>query len=122
MGPSNFNATVAPDESWLIVCVQGHPDNLGLSDYWISFRQAGGGWLPAVNLGEEFNGPGLRASSVSLSPDGRYLFFSTNRTASMDFFPDDRVTRDGMLTMLTSSGNGSTDIWWVAAGVLDSHR
>ena len=37
------------------------------------------GWLPAVNMGDRFNGPGLRASSVSLSPDGRYLFFSTNR-------------------------------------------
>lgn len=118
VGESNYNATVAPDESWIIVCVMGHAENLGASDYWISFSQEGGGWTPAVNLGERFNGPGLRASSVSVSPDGRYLFFSTNRSEAGEFFADGRIDRSGMLAMHGGGGGGSTDIWWVDLTVL----
>jgi hypothetical protein len=119
VGPSNFNATVAPDESWIILCVNGHPDNLGDSDYWISFRDAGQGWRPAVNLGPRFNGPGLRAASVSLSPDGRHLFFSTNRILEENFWPDGRVTRDQLLVQHAGHGHGSTDIWWVDMFVIN---
>lgn len=112
IGEANYNATVAPDEVWIILCVNGHGENLGISDYWISFRE-GDDWGPAKNLGAPFNGPELRASSVSLSPDGRYLFFSTNREKVEKIFPNNRVTRTGLLNMHTSHGNGSTDIWWV---------
>jgi Tol biopolymer transport system component len=122
VGEANYNATVAPDESWIIVCVDGHPENQGDSDYWISFREEGKGWRPAVNLGDPFNGAGLRASSVSLSPDGRHLFFSTNRSITENFFPNDRITRTGLLALHSSPGNGSTDIWWVDIDVLDKLR
>jgi Tol biopolymer transport system component len=122
VGQSNYNATVAPDESWIILCVTGHHENLGTSDYWVSFRGDEGNWLPAVNLGEKFNGPGLRAASVSQSPDGRYLFFSSNRSNAKIFFPNDRVTRQGLLGLHASWGNGSTDIWWVDATVIKSLR
>ncbi|MBE0529672.1 MAG: PD40 domain-containing protein [Rhodospirillales bacterium] len=86
-----YNATVAPDESWLIACVVDHPDNLGGADYWISFRRPDGAWLPAVNLGEPFNGPGEQAASASLSPDGSVLFFSSRRTVG-ELFPGGVVT------------------------------
>lgn len=118
VGESNYNATVAPDESWIILCVMGHAENLGAADYWISFSEEGGGWTPAVNLGVRFNGPGLRASSVSVSPDGRYLFFSSNRSEAGEFFADGRIDRSGLLAMHGGGGGGSTDIWWVDLTVL----
>lgn len=121
LGEANFNATVAPDESWIILCVNGHPDNQGVSDYWISFRGEDG-WAPAVNLGEPFNGPGLRASSASLSPDGRFLFFSTNKTNTEKFFQNDPITRERLMAFQASFGNGSTDIWWVDVEAIKSFR
>jgi hypothetical protein len=118
VGPDNFNATVAPDESWLIYCINGHPENLGDTDYWIVTRDDQGWWGPARNLGAPFNGPGWRGASVALAPDGRYLFFSSDRPATQEFFPTGRVTRDGLLAMHRSPGNGGLDIWWVDAQIL----
>lgn len=117
-----YNATVAPDESWIVACVAGHEENLGRVDYWISFRGEDGGWQPAVNMGEAFNGPGLRASSLSLSPDGKYLFFSTNRGREDAPFPEGIITRARLQELHVQAGNGSYDIWWVAASVLDRFR
>lgn len=117
-----YNATVAADESWIVACVAGHEQNLGRADYWISFRGEDGAWVPAVNLGETFNGPGLRASSVSESPDGQYLFFSTNRAREDAPFPDGQISRARIQDLHVEAGNGSYDIWWVAASVLDRYR
>ncbi|MFO7608198.1 MAG: hypothetical protein R6X35_03205 [Candidatus Krumholzibacteriia bacterium] len=116
-----FNATVAPDQSWIIACVAGHPDNLGPTDYWLSFRGDDGAWLPAVNLGPRFNGPGERASSVSLAPDGSVLFFSSRRTVG-EPFPGGRVTPARLRARHGGPGAGSGDLWWVAAGVLEEYR
>ncbi len=121
-GPSCYNAFVAPDESFLIVCVVGHGDNLGNSDYWISFRNGKNEWQPAVNMGPKFNGPGQSAASVYLSPDGQFLFFSSDRTDPNVFFPENRLTRKGLLKHHSSPGNGNSDIYWVHARALDELR
>lgn len=121
-GTSTYNAFVAPDESFLIACVAGHEENLGPADYWISFRDAAGQWQAAVNLGERFNGPGLRASSASLSPDGKVLFFSTTRPdPALGPLPE-RWTRRELLRRHALPGTGSSDIWWVDASVLAEYH
>ncbi|MCP4572296.1 MAG: hypothetical protein GY838_08070 [bacterium] len=117
-----YNATVAPDESWLVSCVAGHDGNLGAADYWISFRGEDGAWLPAVNMGPRFNGEDLRASSVALSPDGEFFFFSSSRRTGGEPFPSGRVTRQRLLEMHDSPGEGSSDLWWVRARVLEELR
>lgn len=117
-GPNCYNAFVAPDESFLIVCVGGHPENLGPSDYWISFRNDEGQWQPAVNMGPKFNGPKRQASSAFMSRDERYLFFSSNRASQTDYFPEGRLTRNGLMEHYRNPGNGNSDIWWVDAQVL----
>ncbi len=50
----------------------------GEGDLFVSFRTADGGWGPAHNLGDDVNTPGTNFCP-SLSPDGRFLFFATNR-------------------------------------------
>ena len=50
-------------------------DGYGGSDIYISFRAKDDSWIPAINMGDQINTE-LRESSVSLSPDGKYLFFS----------------------------------------------
>ncbi len=116
VGTSCYNAFVAPDESFLIACVAGHPDNLGAADYWISARDPQGRWRPARNLGPPFNGPDTRAASAFLSPDGQYLFFSSSRSTVT--WPD-RFTRADLHRLHGQPGNGASDIWWVDAAVLE---
>ena len=63
-----------------------------------------------------------RASSASISPDGRYFFFSTNREREGEMFPAGRVTWDRLQALHTEPGNGNYDIWWVDAEVLEGLR
>ena len=119
-GTDNYNAFVAPDESFIIVCVGGHPDNLGPADYWISYRGEDGTWQAARNLGEMFNGPDTRATSAFLSPDGHYLFFSSTRLAAAAADLPNRYNRMDLNQMHTEPGHGGSDIWWVSAEVLPS--
>lgn len=78
----NLEALVAPDESFLIVSAYGHADTLGDSDLYVSYRR-GGAWLPLVNLGPRINSA-ARDYSPRLSPDGRYLFFASERGLPTD--------------------------------------
>ena len=55
--PSQFNAFVAPDESYLIFGAVGLPDNRGAADYVICFRDEHDSWTAPVNLGDRINRP-----------------------------------------------------------------
>jgi WD40-like Beta Propeller Repeat len=122
VGQDNYNAFVSRDQGFLIVCVAGHEQNLGAADYWISFRDVKGGWLPAVNMGPDFNQQGTRASSAFLAPDLGVLFFSSNRKKAAPRSAGERLTREDLLIMHTEPGMGSSDLWWVDASVLDDFK
>jgi len=76
-GRVNIEALVAPDESFLLVGAFGHPDGLGDCDLFVSWRKDGV-WQPLQNLGPQVNSV-ARDYSPRLSPDGRYLFFASER-------------------------------------------
>jgi hypothetical protein len=76
-GRVNIEALVAPDESFLLVGAFGHPDGLGDCDLFVSWRKDGV-WQPLQNLGPKVNSV-ARDYSPRLSPDGRYLFFASER-------------------------------------------
>lgn len=83
---------IAPDESYIIFDsdrLGGH----GSGDLYICFRNEDGSWGEAINLGVNINTAGYDGYA-SISPDGRYLFYST---------------REG----------GSYDIYWVNANVIE---
>jgi len=72
---------VAPDGSYLIFYSAGRPDNLSnelTGDLYVSFRLPDGSWSEAQNLGEPINSLS-EENWPSISPDGKYLFFSSNR-------------------------------------------
>ncbi|MBN1661203.1 MAG: PD40 domain-containing protein, partial [Anaerolineae bacterium] len=90
---------VAPDESFVLFYSAGRPDNLApdgrVGDLYITFRDSQGRWSEPQNLGRSVNSTG-EESTPSLSPDGRYLFFASNRSA----------------------GSRLPDIYWVDAAFL----
>jgi hypothetical protein len=68
---------IAPDESFIIFdsYTLEHPGNDG--HLFICFREKNGSWGEAFDLSKIFGTEGDIAAS--LSPDGRFLFFSTDR-------------------------------------------
>jgi len=73
---------IAPDESYLLFDAK-REEGFGDSDIYISFKQKDGTWGPAINLGDKINTSAWEASA-SITPDGKYLFFSRN-VGSDDF-------------------------------------
>jgi len=82
------NSYVSPDESFLIFARWGMPDSIdGGKGMYISFKKEDGTWTQAKNTRPTTT---LYGSLATLSPDGKYLFYS-----------------------------GSKDIYWVDVRVLD---
>ncbi len=67
-----WNVYVAPDESYIIY-MEERPGIRG--DLYISFREADDSWTVPLNLGPQINTTNTE-KGPSVSPDGRYLFFS----------------------------------------------
>jgi len=67
---------IAPDESYLLFDAQ-RDDGFGDADIYISFKQKDGTWGDGVNLGNKINTNAWEASA-SITPDGKFLFFSRN--------------------------------------------
>ncbi|MBP7460375.1 MAG: ankyrin repeat domain-containing protein [Candidatus Delongbacteria bacterium] len=81
-----YNALIAPDESFLIYTSwRNHPSDFGGGDLYINFRSSDGQWSRAFNLGPEVN-TSFHEYCPSLSPDGRYLFFTSDRFGNEDIF------------------------------------
>jgi len=93
---------VSPDGSYMLFYSAGRPGNLSdemLGDLWISFRQGDGAWSAPRNMGEGVNSRD-EENWPRFSPDGKYIFFSSNRNRK----------------------NGFPDIYWVNAEIVETLR
>ena len=111
-----FDAFVAPDESFIIFTSERPADDR-FGDLYISFRTPEGGWTPARNMGKGINGVGPEYGTT-LSPDGRFLFFTRMTPPRVVRHPEKPLTYEDYLHMQASPDNGSTNIWWVSAKIL----
>ena len=68
---------VAPDESYLIFC-STRTNGFGRGDLYISFKNADGDWMEAVNMGQEIN-TSYYEYCPFVSKDGKYLFYTSNQ-------------------------------------------
>lgn len=73
----NLEAYVFPAGDEMIVAAFGHADGYGDADLFVSFLR-GGAWTPLRNLGPRINST-ARDYSPRLTPDGRYLSFTSER-------------------------------------------
>ncbi len=118
---SPYNAWIDRDERFLLFCMEGE-GSVGPIDYWVSFRNPGDSWGEPVNLGDRVNQPDQRATSISLAPDGRFLFFARASFEPERFTEDGRLSFDAILEGHSSPWNGSMNIWWVDASFIESLR
>lgn len=120
--PQQFNAFIAPDQSYLVVCIAGRPDSLGGTDYYVSFHNADGTWTEPANLGPRINTAGDGEYSPYVSPDGKYFFFMSSRSrTAQELFPGRLSYRD-LARAWNEPGNGAADVYWVDASVITALR
>ncbi len=119
-GGDQYNAFIAPDESYLIVCTAGREDSIGGSDYFVVFRDSDDNWSEPVNMGDEINTPGGEWSPY-VSPDGRYFFFMSPRPPSADSHPA-RLTYEYLKEIHNRAPNGDAAIYWIDASVIEDLR
>ena len=90
----NWTPYIAPDESYLIFCsTRGLPKS-DQGDLYICFRNLDGSWTEPINMGESINSERMERFP-SVSPDGRYLFY----------------------TQFTPGSN--EDVYWMSTKVID---
>ncbi len=112
-----FNSFIAPDGSFLIFGSTGWGKGLGSGDLWISFRKTDGSWTRARNMGPKVNSSSFEYCP-SLTPDGKFLFFTSNRPPrSAD--ANERLTYQDISARLDSPFNGSQNIFWIDAAVIN---
>jgi hypothetical protein len=79
---SSLEALVAPDERFILLTPMGRKDGFGSFDIYVSY-QRGGEWTAPQNLGPKIN-TRARDYSPRFSPDGKYLFWSSERGFATD--------------------------------------
>jgi hypothetical protein len=119
---TQFNAYVAPDESYLIFGAVGRDDSIGGVDYYVSFRNEDGSWRGPFNLGPRINTVSHLEYSPYVSPDGNYFFFMAARSRLAGELHEETLDRAKIVDLYTSPRNGMPDIWWVDAGFLERLR
>jgi Tol biopolymer transport system component len=105
---------VAPDESYLIFSARGRPEGPGGFDLYLSERR-NGVWQGARPL-QAVNSP-KGDFNHSVSPDGRYLFFSSTRGV-FDSIPPAALSYAEMQRRLAGIGNGLGDIYRIPVSEL----
>ena len=117
-----FNAYIAPDESYLIVPIAGRADSYGRTDYYVAFRTPDDQWSEPINLGDKVNTAGGQEWSPYVSPDGKFFFFMSSRTAGEVFFDHDRMSYEALSRLARQPGNGNADIYWMSSAFIEKLR
>ncbi len=119
-----YNAFVAPDESYLIACVDGRDDGAepGRPQYFVFFRDPDDRWSEGVCLGEAVSPGGSGSGSTYVSPDGRRLFFASAWQDEPAGPPGRPRTLREMREMVGRPRNGNLDIYWMDASFLERLR
>ncbi len=99
---------VPPDGSFLLFS-SDRPKGFGLSDLYMCFMKKDGNWTESRNLGKRVN-TSFNERFPSISPNGEYLFFVSNRK---------KKKNEGKIDV---PQNGYCDIYWVDAKIIKEFK
>ncbi len=88
-GEYDIDPYVAGDESYLIVC-QEKEGGYGSFDLYVYFKKQDDSWTKAINMGGNVNSSTFETRPY-VTPDGKYLFFSSNRPENRIYWVDARI-------------------------------
>ena len=104
-----FNAYVAPNESYIYFSSFGRADGFGGGDLYLS-RKSGNDWGAATNLGSIVN-----SARLDYCPfvSGGILFFTSERGVNSSQESANPFDLGAVVNSLLTPGFGSSDIFWV---------
>ncbi|MEZ5004295.1 MAG: hypothetical protein R2730_14790 [Chitinophagales bacterium] len=106
-----FNAFIAPDESFLLFSGYNRPDGIGSADLYISYRDAEYNWSKAVNLG-----PNINSTALDYCPfvdlETATLYFTSERSTRVDH--QSPINFDQYLSEINQYENGLSRIYSAA--------
>jgi L-ascorbate metabolism protein UlaG (beta-lactamase superfamily) len=108
---------IAPDESYLIFQTD-RPGTFGEGDLFISYRLEDGHWSQPQNLGKGVNTKESGEGCPIVSPDGKYLFFSS-MVRTLPNYSKVPLSLEEKIKILQQPGHGSEDIFWVSTKIID---
>jgi len=114
-----FNSFIAKDGSYLLYTTTGFGNGYGGGDLWVCFKKEDGSWSRPKNLGEGINSNKLEYCP-SITLDGKYLFFSSNRVNEHNY--NEPISYDQLVQEYNNPYNGTGDIFWVSAEVINKAK
>jgi Tol biopolymer transport system component len=109
---------ISPDETYLLFH-SNRPGGYGSMDIYVSFKKDDGTWNEPINLGKTIN-TSQSDFGPTLSPDGKYLFFSSWRPSEPETFRG--KTYSELLDVFKSPENGNGTLYWVTTQCIESLR
>ncbi len=105
-----FNAFVAPDESYMIYTCYNKKGDYGSGDLYFS-RRENGVWEKGVNLGADFNTPKMEYCPFVDTKNGVLYFTSRRNNVNSTF--DSPQTLDQLLSEMNQYENGQSRLYQV---------
>lgn len=112
-----FEIAIDREAQYMVFVSIGQKDGFGGLDLYVSFNKGDDNWTVPVNMGERIN-TSADENFTTLSPDGNYLFFTSNRKFEK-FEKKENLTADEIKLMENSPQNGKSDIYWVSTEILE---
>jgi Tol biopolymer transport system component len=107
-----FNAFVDPNEQYILYTSYGRKDDAGGGDLYMAVKDQNGKWTPARNL-KELNSKVLDFSPF-VSPDGKALFFTSERHQLPVSFVGSKATVKKIKELAQNPQNGTGNIYWIS--------
>jgi Tol biopolymer transport system component len=116
---TEFGPYIAPDDSYILFYSNG-PDSYGEADLYVCFRGQNNELQTPVNLGEKVNSK-FYDWSPFISPDGKFLIFSSYRnTKPIESIYDDYYDILKINLGLPKTGFGT--FYWIDAAIIENLR
>lgn len=106
-----FNAFVDPNERYIYFGSFGRPDGFGGGDIYLSSMGANNTWNEPINLGEFVNSNRLDYSPT-VSPNGRYLFFTSERGTNLTESSTNPFDVESVAGSLLAPRTFGSNIYW----------
>lgn len=104
-----FNAFIAPDESYLIYSCYNRKDGLGSGDLYISFKQNDNEWSVAQNMGARVNSTKMDYCPL-VDTKTNTLYFTSKRNATKTTF-DKQLGIEDLKQVFNSYENGLSRLY-----------
>lgn len=115
-GYNEGNPFISHDERFLLF-KSGRPGGYGATDLYVSFRQRDDTWGEPINLGDKINSPEYELEP-RLSPDGKYLFFTSFRKPHASVFKG--KSYEELMALYRNPQNGYGTLYWVDAKIIEA--